>query len=82
VAAYRKRFQLEPGYTSVNAYDAATVILDALARGGADQGLKRALLASGPFDGLQQPIVFDRYGDTTRKGYFLTMRKGRFEPAQ
>lgn len=82
VAAYRKRFQLEPGYTSVNAYDAATVVLDALTRGRAGQSLKQALLESGPFDGLQQTIAFDRYGDTTRKGYFMTMHNGRFEPAR
>jgi branched-chain amino acid transport system substrate-binding protein len=82
VDAYRKRFQLDPGYTSVNAYDAATVIIDALDRKRPDQGLKEALLATGPFDGLQQAIVFDRYGDTTRKGFFMTMREGRLEPAR
>ena len=82
VAAYRKRFQLEPGYTSVNAYDAATAILDALERSSPNQSLKQTLLAAGPFDGLQQTIAFDRYGDTTRKGYFMTMHQGRFEPAR
>jgi branched-chain amino acid transport system substrate-binding protein len=78
VTAYRKRFQQDPGYTSVAAHDAATVILDALARRSQDQSLKDALVALGPFDGLQQPIRFDRYGDTARKGYFLTMHEGRF----
>jgi branched-chain amino acid transport system substrate-binding protein len=82
VAAYRKRFQSEPGYTSVNAYDAATVVLDALARRPDQSSLKQALLASGPFQGLQQTILFDRHGDTTRKGYFVTMHKGRFEPVR
>ena len=80
--AYRKRFQQEPGYTSVNAYDAATVILEALARRSPGQSLKDALVALGPFDGLQQPIRFDRYGDTTRQGYFMIMREQRFAPAE
>lgn len=75
--AYRERFQLEPGYTAVNAYDAATAILDALARRDPEQSVKEALLALGPFDGLQQAIRFDRYGDTTRAGYFVTMKEGR-----
>jgi branched-chain amino acid transport system substrate-binding protein len=76
--AYRNRFRLEPGYTAVAAYEAATVILDSLARRSPDQSLKEALISLGPFDGLQQPIRFDGYGDTTRKGYFVTMRDGRF----
>jgi len=82
LAAYRERFGLEPGYASVNAYDAATVILDSLARRGAGQSLKEALMALGPFEGLQQTISFDRFGDTSRKGYFMTMREGRLVPAQ
>ena len=76
--AFQNRFRLEPGYTAVAAYDAATVILDSLARRSPEQSLKEALIALGPFDGLQQPIRFDDYGDTTRKGYFVTMREGRF----
>jgi len=82
VAAYRQRFQLEPGYTSVNAYDAANVILDALSRRQRGQSLKEALLTLGSFEGLQQPIQFDRYGDTSRQGYFMTLREGRFVPAR
>ena len=40
--------------------------------------VKQALVALGPFDGLQQSIRFDRYGDTSRKGVFVLMREGRF----
>ncbi|MCK7499158.1 MAG: hypothetical protein MZW92_58270 [Comamonadaceae bacterium] len=64
------------------AHDAATVVLESLARRSRGQSLKEALVALGPFDGLQQPIRFDRYGDTARKGYFLTMREGRFVPIE
>jgi branched-chain amino acid transport system substrate-binding protein len=76
--AYRDRFLQEPGYTSVAGYDAAITILDALTRRSENQSLKDALRALGPFDGLQQSIRYDQYGDTTRKGYFLKMHEGRF----
>jgi len=78
VDEYRERFQLEPGDSAAAAHDAATVMLDVLTRRDAGQSLKEALIARGSFAGLQQAIRFDRYGDTTRNGYFVTMRAGRF----
>jgi len=78
--AYRKRFQSPPGYSAVNAYDAATVLLDTMARRSGDEDLKTALLRQGPLDGLQQPIRFDSYGDTRRTMFFTEIHSGRFVP--
>lgn len=76
--AYVDRFKREPGYSAVNAYDAATVVMDALAQRDRDEELKAALIRLGPFGGLQQQIRFDAYGDTTRLMYFTEVRDGRF----
>jgi branched-chain amino acid transport system substrate-binding protein len=78
--AYQKRFQRPPGYSAVNAYDAATVLLDAMARKSGDDDLKTALIQRGPFEGLQQPIRFDKNGDTNRVMFFTEIRSGRFVP--
>jgi branched-chain amino acid transport system substrate-binding protein len=40
--------------------------------------MKQALIEAGPFDGLQQRIVFDRYGDTNRRVVFTEVRGGRY----
>lgn len=77
---YQRRFGSEPSYGAVAAHDAATVVMDAAERRQDGQSLKAALLAHGPFQGLQQTITFDRFGDTTRKVVFTEVRDGRFRP--
>ena len=77
-SAYFKRFQREPGYSSVLAYDAATALFDAMERRGADETLKQALVRYAPFQGLQQQIAFDANGDTPRTVYFTQIRDGRY----
>ena len=74
--AYVKRFQRPPGYSSVSAHDAATVVLTALKQRKRGETLKEAALRAGPYQGLQQEIVFDKNGDTKRRVYFRVIRKG------
>lgn len=76
--AYFKRFQRNPGYSSVSAYDAATVVLTALKKRGRGESLKNSALKNGPYQGLQQQIVFDVNGDTQRKVFFTQIRDGRY----
>ncbi len=76
--AYFKRFQRNPGYSSVSAYDAATVVLTALKNRKKGETMKEAALRSGPYQGLQQEIKFDANGDTQRKVYFTHIRDGRY----
>lgn len=75
--AYFKRFQRNPGDSSVSAHDAATVVLMALRERQPGQTLKQAALAHGPHAGLQQTIAFDARGATTRKVFFTEIRAGR-----
>jgi branched-chain amino acid transport system substrate-binding protein len=77
-SAYFKRFQREPGYSSVLAYDAATALFDAMEQRTADETLKQALVRHAPFQGLQQQIAFDANGDTPRTVYFTRIRDGRY----
>ena len=80
--AYFKRFQVNPGYSSVSAYDATTVVLKALKMRSKGETLKVAALRSGPYAGLQQEMVFDANGDTTRKVFFTEIRGGRYMKLQ
>ena len=58
--------------------DAATVVLTALKNRKPGEPVKAAVARSGPYQGLQQEIVFDSNGDTIRKVYFTEIREGRY----
>lgn len=80
VAAYQARFGRGPGYHAAIAHDAVTVLVQAAARSRAGESLKQAVLRHGPYDGLQQPIGFDGFGDTTRAPSFVVVQDGRYQP--
>lgn len=60
---YLERYQREPGFAGVYAYDAVQVVLTALKANEREKPLKTVLLSIGEFDGLQGKIRFDAYGD-------------------
>ncbi len=78
--AYASRFRRPPGYSSVAAWDAVTVLVEGLRRAAPGETAKRAVLGHGPYPGLQQEIAFDANGDTTRRVFFTQVREGRYEP--
>ena len=80
--AYFKRFQRYPGYSSVSAYDAATVVLQALKNQKKGESVKASALRSGPYQGLQQIIEFDQNGDTQRKVFFTKITNGQYKKIQ
>lgn len=77
---YRERHGREPSFGALGAYDAVMVLAEAMAR--ADPGAKPrdAVLRHGPYTGLQHPIAFDRFGDSTRPLHFVEVRDGAFAP--
>lgn len=78
VVNYNARFGQRPGYTAVLTYEAATVLFAAMKTKHPDQPLADALTALAPQPGLQQELVFDQFGDSTRTIYFVTIRNGKF----
>ncbi|BDT69922.1 hypothetical protein os1_41140 [Comamonadaceae bacterium OS-1] len=76
--AFVERFAREPSFSAVLAYDGTQVLCEAIALQERGQSLKDSILQHGPFQGLQQSIQFDRFGDTTRKVFFTEVRGGKF----
>jgi len=76
--AYQQRFGKLPGYSAVNGYEAATVLLQAISRQTGNESVKEALGKYGPYEGLQQQLVFDQFGDTKRNVYFTEIQAGKF----
>lgn len=77
---FRQRFGVAPGFTAASVYEAVSVLAQALERAQADESARDAVLRHGPYDGLQQPITFDRFGDTRRTLRFSEVRDGNFAP--
>ncbi len=75
---YKARFGHTPGYHAVFAHDAVTVLVDSLARAGRDVPARQAVLAHGPYQGLQQDIAFDRFGDCQRALHFAVIQGRRY----
>ena len=76
-AAYRQRFQQEPGFASVAAHDAARALLQALAAA-EGKDLKAALLSARQIEGLQVGFSFNRFGDAQRSTHMTVVRDGHF----
>ena len=76
--AYRERFHREPGFGGTIAFDAANVVLDALAQRQGRQSIKEAVLAIRRFEGIQEPIVFNEFGDMKRNLFITVVRDGQF----
>jgi len=75
---YVERFQQQPGFAGLTGFDAANVVLDALAARTDGQTLKQAVLARQKFAGAQSTILFDASGDAKRDTFMTTIRDGAF----
>ena len=75
--AYIKRYDREPGFPGVYAYDATEVILTALRAQKRGKTLKETILALRKFEGLQGEFSFDDYGDVMRSNASISVVRDR-----
>ena len=54
------------------------MLFEVLGKREAGETVKAAVLRNGPYQGLQQQIVFDAKGDTQRNVFFTEISEGRF----
>ncbi|MFT5728213.1 MAG: branched-chain amino acid transport system substrate-binding protein [Desulforhopalus sp.] len=76
--AYQKRFQQTPGFAGLAGYDAAMVALDAYTVRQQRFSLKETIISVKKFQGVQQPLLFDKFGDSKRKTYITVVRNGKY----
>lgn len=76
--AYLERFGEIPGFASVAGYDAASLVIEALKETPEDLSLKQTIIDRGSFEGIQQRIIIDHFGDASRTPYITTVRDGKF----
>ncbi len=75
LAAYRGRFNQEPGFAGVAGYDAGMLALDAFTIRTKGRSIKETIIAKKSFSGLQSSMNIDQFGDSDRKS-FVSVIKG------
>ena len=75
---YKNRFGNEPGFASVNAYDAANIVLEALKKQKTGKLSKETLRKFDHYEGVQGVVKIDRYGDADRKAFLTVVKNGEF----
>lgn len=76
--AYRVRFKADPGFGALLAFDAANMVIAGLQATEQPSQLKASILAIGKFEGAQNPLYADAYGDVVRAVHFGAVRNGVF----
>ena len=77
-AAYLERFHQPIGFAALAGYDAARVAIAAISVRGKGESLKNAILRKGRFQGVQQELEIDRFGDAERKVIISAVRNYHF----
>lgn len=75
---YRKRFRQEPGFASVDGYNAAKLAFEAYSERKTGQRLKEIILKKGEFHGLQKRYRINRFGDAERQNIITVINNGRY----
>jgi branched-chain amino acid transport system substrate-binding protein len=76
--AYKKRFGNEPGFASVNAYDAVNVVLDGMKKQKEGKLSKENIQKITEYQGVQGQIKIDQYGDADRVTYISVVKNKEF----
>jgi len=76
--AFFSQFFYEPTFPAACGYEAVHTLAVALAKTVDRQKIKKTLLTSGPYQGLQDTFDFDRFGDVIRPMTVMEIRSGRF----
>ena len=68
---YKTRFSDIPNFPALHAYDATSIALEALKESSDPKLLRRKLLSMPPFQGIQDQLAFDRFGDLKNPELYL-----------
>lgn len=77
-SAYEARFKTPIDSAAVIGFNAANVLLQALRERQPNESVKQALLRLRNFQGLQQAIRFDDFGDVDSPAFLKVIQQGRF----
>lgn len=74
---FEKRFGYSVSFAAAYAYNAANILMAAVASENAPEKIKNAILSGSPYDGVQNKVKFNQYGDVSREYTLLKIRGNR-----
>jgi len=77
VKRYEEKYNLKPSIFASKAYELSKIIIELLEKGDEIE-LKKNLLLQKEFDGLQNKIIFDEYGDVIREFNTFIVDDGKY----
>lgn len=77
VKDYKKKYKTFPSMYATKAYELASIIIESL-ENVPESKIKEYVLKKRRFSGLQDTIVFDKYGDVIRKFYNFKVTDGKY----
>lgn len=75
---FENTFKTEPGFGALHAFNAASMVLEAIAGQRHNETIKEAILRISRFKGLQHDIVINRFGDSNHPTYMGVIENGAF----
>lgn len=78
LSAYRERYRQDPGFAGMAGYDAALVTLEAYTIRKKGETIKDAVIGRKVFQGVQQMLNIDRFGDADRKTFMTVIRGNQY----
>lgn len=79
---FKSRFGRMPGFAEFAGFDAMHALLSAMKQKQPTEPLKSAILRIKEFEGVQNPIRFDAYGDTRRPVFMVELIDGELKVLQ
>lgn len=74
---FREKYKKEPSYFAAKAYELTHIIIDSLKKGEVTN-MKEIVLETKVYEGLQDKIIFDKYGDVQRNFYNFVIKDGQY----
>lgn len=78
---FQNKYNMTPSIYASKGYELAKIIIELL-KVGKETELKKNLLIKKEFEGLQDTIIFDKYGDVIRNFNTFKVKNGKFEKIQ
>jgi branched-chain amino acid transport system substrate-binding protein len=75
---FERTYKSEPGFGALHAFNAATMVLEAIAGQHRNETIKEAILRISSFRGLQHDIVINGFGDSNHPTYMGVIENGVF----
>jgi branched-chain amino acid transport system substrate-binding protein len=77
VKNYKKKYNSFPSIYAAKGYELSKILIEALTHVD-ETKIKEYILKKKVFDGLQDEIIFDEYGDVVRKLYNIKVKNGKY----